>query len=81
MIRVRNQLRILAIRLLLAYALGLDLGRIANPQFELQLRYQSFEPACLPAGFHSHTHLLISSRWANRFSWNSPVSLSTEAIC
>ena len=35
-----------------------SLGRISDPQLQLQLGQQSFEPACMPAGFRSHTHLL-----------------------
>src|SRR6266540_4123416 len=46
---------ILAIGLLLAYPLRPDLGGVANPQLDLQLRQQSLKPACLPTGFHSHT--------------------------
>ena len=53
----QNQLRILAIRLLLAYSLGADLGGISDPQLEVQLRQQSFKPACMPTGFHPHAHL------------------------
>jgi hypothetical protein len=57
-------LRILPIRLLFPPALAPYLGRIAHPQLELQLRQQSFEPACVPASFHAHTHLLTGSRQA-----------------
>src|ERR1039457_5161435 len=55
--QVQNQLRILAIRLLLAYPLGTDHGGVPDPQLELQLRQQSLKPACMPAGFHPHAHL------------------------
>ena len=49
-------LRILAVGLLLAHSLSRDLGRIADPQFDLQLRQQTFEPTGVPAGFHPHSH-------------------------
>src|SRR6266849_28237 len=47
---------ILAIRLLLAYSFGSDLGGIANPQLEVQFRQHSLEPARMPTGFYPHTH-------------------------
>src|SRR5229473_8635091 len=47
---------ILAIRLLLAYSFGSDLGGIANPQLEVQFCQQSLEPARMPTGFYPHTH-------------------------
>src|SRR6266568_1442482 len=50
-------LRILAIRLLLAFALPSDLGGVANPQLDVQFRQQSLEPARMPTGFHPHAHL------------------------
>src|SRR5947208_2754875 len=56
--QLQNQSFILPIRLLLAYSLGADLGGISDPQLKLQFGQQSFEPACLPAGFHSHPYLL-----------------------
>jgi hypothetical protein len=52
----RNQLRVLAIRLLLPHSLRADLGRIPNPQLKLQLRQQSFKPENMPARFHPDTH-------------------------
>jgi hypothetical protein len=58
--QAQDQLRVLAIRLLLAYSLGADLRRVSDPQLKLQLRHQSFEPACVPAGLHSNPHLLAS---------------------
>src|SRR3979411_1648985 len=58
----QNQLRVLAICLLLAYAPGANLGRISGPQLKLQLGHQSFEPACMPAGFHSQSHLVPCQR-------------------
>ena len=53
----QQQLRILAIRLLLAYPLASDLGGISDPQLKLQLRQQSLKPARVPTGFHPHAHL------------------------
>src|SRR6202035_2179203 len=58
----QNQLRILPIRLLLAHSSGSDFCRISDPKFHLQLGQQSFEPACMPAGFHTHSHLLAHCR-------------------
>jgi hypothetical protein len=55
--QLQNMLCILAIRLLLAYPSGSDLGGVANPELERQLRQQSLEPARMPAGFHTHAHL------------------------
>src|ERR1035437_4947092 len=55
--QLQNQLRILAIRLLLAYSLRIDLGGVSDPQLKLQLGEQSFKPARMPARFHPHTHL------------------------
>src|ERR1039457_3409525 len=55
--QLQNQLRILAIRLLLAYPLGTDHGGVPDPQLEVQLRQQPFKPARMPAGFHPYTHL------------------------
>ena len=52
----QNQLRILAIRLLLAYSFRKDLGCVSDPQLKLQLTEQSFKPACMPTGFHPHAH-------------------------
>src|SRR5215467_6111350 len=60
--QTQNTLRILPIRLLFTPALAPYLRGIAHSQLELQLRQQSFEPACVSAGFHPHTHLLIPSR-------------------
>jgi hypothetical protein len=53
----QNQLRILAIPLLLAYSLRTDLSCVPDPQLELHFRQQPFKPARMPTGFHSHTHL------------------------
>ena len=54
--QLQNQLRILAIRLLLAYPLRADLGRISDSQLKLQLGEQSFKPASVPTRLHPHTH-------------------------
>src|SRR6266700_945213 len=48
---------ILAIRLLLVYPLGSDLGCVANPQLEVQFRQQSLEPARMSTGFDPNAHL------------------------
>ena len=55
--QAQNQLRILAIRLLLPHSLRADLGRVPDPQLEVQLRQQPFKPARMPTGFHPHAHL------------------------
>jgi len=43
--QAQQQLRILAICFLLAHSLGANLSGVPNPQFELQLGEQAFEPA------------------------------------
>src|SRR5204862_5917413 len=53
---------ILAIRLLLAYPLGSDLGCVANPQLEVQFRQQSLEPARMSTGFDPNAHLYSLGR-------------------
>jgi hypothetical protein len=55
--QLQNQLRILAIRLLLAYPLRADLGGVPDPQLKLQLGEQSFKPASVPTRFHPHAYL------------------------
>jgi hypothetical protein len=55
--QLQNQLRILAIRLLLAYSLRADHGSVPDPQLEVQFRQQPFKPARMPTGFHPHAHL------------------------
>ena len=45
---------ILAIGLLLAFALPRDLGGVPDPQLEIQFRQESLEPARMPTGFHPH---------------------------
>src|ERR1019366_3610189 len=52
----QNQLRILAIRLLLAYPLRADLRCVPDPQLKLQLGEQPLKPACMPARLHPHAH-------------------------
>src|SRR5208282_1282261 len=52
----RNQLRVLAIRLLLPHSLRADLGRIPNPQLKLQLSQQPFKPASVPTRFHPYSY-------------------------
>src|SRR5579859_3134511 len=54
--QAQNVLCILAIGLLLAFALPGDLGGVPDPQLEVQFRQQSFEPARMSTGFHPHTH-------------------------
>src|SRR6202022_1834607 len=60
--QAQNVLCVLAIGLLLAFALPVDLGGVANPQFKVQFRQQSLEPARMPTGFHPHAHLLSLGR-------------------
>ena len=50
--QLQQQLRILAIRLLLPHPLRADLGGTSDPQIKLQLRQQPFKPARMPTGFH-----------------------------
>jgi hypothetical protein len=56
--QLQNQSCILPIHLLLAYSLAADHRRIPDPQLTIQFRQGSLEPACVPAGFHSHPYLL-----------------------
>jgi hypothetical protein len=58
----QNQLRVLPIRLLLADPSSSDFCRISDPEFNLQLGQQSFEPARVPTGFHPYTNLLPCGR-------------------
>ena len=46
--QAQNQLRVLAIRLLLPRPLHPNGGRIPDPQLNVQLRQQSFKPASMP---------------------------------
>ena len=55
-------LGILAIGLLLAFALPSDLGGVPDPQLEVQFRQESLEPARMPTRFHAHTHRRSLSR-------------------
>ena len=43
--QLQHELRILPIRLLLAYSLGADLGGVPDPQLKLQLAEQPLGPA------------------------------------
>src|SRR6266581_3608911 len=52
----QQELRILAIRLLLAHSLGANLRCVPDPQLKLQLAQQTFKPACVSAGFHAHSY-------------------------
>ena len=56
----QQQLRILPIRLLLAYSLGANFGGISDPQLKPQFVQQTLEPARVSAGFHAHSHRKIS---------------------
>jgi hypothetical protein len=60
--QAQNVLCIQAIGLLLTFALPADLGGIPDPQLNVQLRQQSFKPARLSTGFHSHAHLYSLGR-------------------
>jgi hypothetical protein len=48
---------ILLIVLLLPYAFGLDLRRVADPQLILQFRKQTLEPARVPRSLDPNAHL------------------------
>jgi len=39
-----------------------DLYRVSYQRLKLQLGHESFEPACMPAGFHANVDLLARSR-------------------
>src|SRR5580704_5497953 len=56
--QLQNMLRILPVRLLLAFPLPGDLGGVPDPQLEVHLRHESLEPARMPTRFHSHSDLL-----------------------
>ena len=53
----QNQLRILAIRFLLAYSPPTDLGCVSDPPLKLQFGEPSFKPPCLPTRFHPNLYL------------------------
>jgi len=55
-------LRVPPVRLLPPYHAGPDLGRIAEPQLDAQLRQQALEPGIVPAGLHPDPHLLARLR-------------------
>src|SRR5580693_6211597 len=55
--QLQQQLRILAIGLLLLDALGLDLRGIADPHLKTQLGQQSFEPAGISSRLHPHSYV------------------------
>src|SRR5215469_666701 len=55
--QAQQQPGIFSIRLRLAYPLAFNLRRVADPQLKVQLRQQSFKPACMSTGFHTHSHL------------------------
>ena len=52
----QQQLRILAIGLLLPHPFRANLRRIPDPQLKLQVAQHALEPARVSAGFHPHTH-------------------------
>jgi hypothetical protein len=54
--QLQRQLRILTIGLLLAHSFRANLRCVPDPQLKLQLAQQTLKPACVSAGFHSHTH-------------------------
>jgi flavin-binding protein dodecin len=54
--KLQQQLRILAIGLLLSYPLRTNLRSVPNPQLKLQLGQHTLEPACVSTGFHPYTH-------------------------
>lgn len=54
--QLQQELSILTVRLLLPHSLGSDLGWVSNAQFETQFRQLPLEPACMPGGFHLHSH-------------------------
>src|SRR6476620_468953 len=60
--QAQDQLRVLAIRLLLAHSLRADLRRVADPQIKLQLGYETLEPACVSAGLHADAHRFDRTR-------------------
>src|ERR1039457_2389179 len=55
--QAQYQLRILAIRLLLAHAFRIDCRSISGPQLEMQLGEKSFKPARVSARLHPHANL------------------------
>jgi hypothetical protein len=55
--KLQQQLRILAIALLLPHSLRANLRCVPDPQLKMQLAQQTLKPACVSAGFHPDTHL------------------------
>src|SRR5712691_3017391 len=55
--QLQQQLRVLAVGLLLLDALGFDLRWIADPHLKTQLCQQSLEPAGIPGRLHPHSHV------------------------
>jgi hypothetical protein len=53
--QLQYQLRVLPIRLLLAYSLRPYLRGTSDPQLETKLVQQTLEPARVSAGFHPHS--------------------------
>src|SRR4029453_801546 len=51
--QAQQQLRILSVRLLLPHSLRSNLGRVSDPQLELQLGQQTLKPSRLSAGLHA----------------------------
>ena len=49
---LQNTPRVLPIRLLLTYSLGLDLGRVPSPYLHLPFPQKSLRPAGVSAGHH-----------------------------
>src|SRR5258706_10625949 len=60
--KLQQQLRILAIGLLLPHSLRANLRCVPDPQLKLQLDQQTLKPACVSAGFHPDTHLSCLER-------------------
>jgi hypothetical protein len=84
--QTQNVLRILSIRLLFASALTPYLSCITHPQLQLQLRQQSFEPACVATGFHPHTHLpplcsQIAIKLLGLLAVHEPLLLHLSGFC
>ncbi len=60
--QLQQMLRVPPVGLLLAHYRGPDLGGIAEPQLEAQLRQQPLEPRIVPASLHPHPHFLARQR-------------------
>ena len=57
--QLQDELGILPIGLLFTYPLGSDPGCISDPQLDLQFTQQPLEPASVPTGLHTHSHLNV----------------------